>query len=117
MDIDNLAREVTRQLEFYSNFVQDEVDVIAKEVSTDTAKRLKQTSPERTGKYATGWKVKKNKGNYIVHNAVAPQLTHLLENGHMNRDGSRTAPVVHIKPVELDGIREFEEKLIRRIEQ
>lgn len=95
------------------NLVRDEAEKVAKE----GVKSLKSTSPRNKratasrGKYAKGWRVKKENSrgevHCIIHNATDYQLTHLLEKGHLNRDGSKTAPRVHIKPVEEECISSF----------
>lgn len=121
MNVDQLADEIARQLAFYSQFVDEEIEEVAKEVTQEAAMKLKQISPVADysggGKYASGWKVKKVGKSYVVHNAKAYQLTHLLEKGHATRDGGRTQPQPHIKPVEEMTNREFEERLIRRIQE
>lgn len=113
----DLAKEIARQLALYANFVEEDLNEVADEVADDAVSKLKRTSPERTGDYAKGWNKKKKGNNRTVHNATHPQLTHLLENGHVNRDGSRTRSYPHIKPVEEDIIKDFEVKLTRRLEQ
>lgn len=92
------------------------MDVVAKE----SMRKLRSTSPRKTGDYARGWQVKKmtpkNGGKIaevIVWNKTDYQLTHLLENKHeiVNRDhrgniqsyGETSVghgQVIHIKPVE-----------------
>lgn len=117
MDIDNLANEISRQLALYANAVEEDVDKAAREVSKEGKVKLQQTSPEKTGDYAKGWAIKKKGNNYILWNATDYQLTHLLENGHVNRDGSRTTPQPHIKPVEKRMIKDFEKEIRRVVEE
>ena len=86
------------------------------EVAKETVKELKSTSPKKTGGYAKGWARKKVGTAQVVHNSTNYQLTHLLENGHANRDGGRTPGRPHIAPAEQKAIDEFEkrvEKVIR----
>lgn len=91
----------------------DEVNVAADEafekVANECAKRLKETSPRRTGKYARSWTVDsaRRRGHidtYWVHNKNYYRLTHLLEKGHVieNAKGTygRTKARPHIAPVE-----------------
>ena len=99
--------------------IQDEADKIAKE----GVKVLKATSPKNKkntasrGRYAKGWRSKKfvSRGSvhYIIHNATDYQLTHLLEKGHLTRNGGKTTPIVHIKPVEEQCVSEY----IKNVEQ
>ncbi|MFJ3386623.1 HK97 gp10 family phage protein [Lysinibacillus sp. NPDC086135] len=113
--IDNFAKEIVKELERFSQYVAEEVEASAKSVSKKSVQKLKQTSPVGDyaggGSYAKGWRVKKVGDNYTVHNATDYQLTHLLENGHVNRDGTRTPAYPHIKKVEQEAIREFEREL------
>lgn len=117
MNIDKFANEIARELERFSQYVAEEVEQAAKDVSKLSAKRLKTTSPVGSyangGDYAKGWRVKKVGNNYTVYNATNYQLTHLLEHGHVNRNGSRAQAFPHIKKAEQEAIREFE----RRLEQ
>ena len=101
----------------YGDDIQELIQAEAEKIAKDGVKLLKATSPKNKrnaktrGKYAKGWRVKKEsrRGSVhcIIHNATDYQLTHLLEKGHLNRDGSRTPPIVHIKPVEEKCISEY----------
>ena len=82
-----------------------------KEVAEKTAETLRQGGPynERSGKYTRDWDVKLRKRSYssvtmteeyTVYNKKNYQLTHLLEKGHVSRNGSRVRPFEHIKPAE-----------------
>lgn len=75
------------------------------DVSKESAQKLRNTSPVKTGTYARGWAVKKEgEMDAVVHNRTDYQLTHLLENGHVikNKKGTygRTRGIKHIEPVE-----------------
>jgi len=85
------------------------VNEAAQEVSKDGAQKLKATSPKKTGKYATSWKVKKVGTKWVTYN-TRYRLTHLLEKGHAKVNGGRVPAKVHIAPVEQDMIEEFTRK-------
>ena len=71
-------------------------------------KILKADSPEKTGDYAKGWRMKKTSKGYIVHNKTDYQLTHLLEHGHARKGGGRDVKAkVHIRPAEENAIKAF----------
>ena len=74
-------------------------------VGREAVQKLKNTSPRRTGSYASGWgKKKQGEMDVVVYNRTDASLTHLLENGHVikNKKGTygRTHGIKHIKPVE-----------------
>ena len=50
---------------------------------------MSANSPKDTGDYKKGWRIKQDKArkSIIVHNATDYQLTHLLEHGHVKRNG------------------------------
>lgn len=104
----SVAIQVEKILDEYSVEVKratnNSMDVVAKEAVS----KLRNTSPRRTGAYARGWKLKRERGSggintVTVHNRVY-QLTHLLENGHIvrNKKGTygRAPGIKHIAPVE-----------------
>lgn len=116
----DLTNAVMQALTQYSDDVLKQTKVIIKEETDDLVQKLKNTSPKRkgSGSYAKGWTSKLNYENnlsasYTVYNKTDYQLTHLLEFGHANRDGSRTEGIPHIAPAEEDTI----QKITKRIEK
>ena len=117
---ENLAQAVKNYLENYAEDISEEVEQTSDKVGKEARDELKQTSPKRTGKYAKGWTVKKdrkNKNYYTVKvwNKTDYQLTHLLEFGHATRNGSRTKPIPHIRPVEEKYKQVYERELKEKI--
>lgn len=107
MDRDGITISVQVKdiLDTYSKEMKEEVDGVLKEVSKEAVAQLKTTSPKSgaSGKhYAGGWRAKREKKgqSYIIHNALKPGLTHLLEYGHAKVNGGKTKAIPHIKPVE-----------------
>jgi len=115
--VDNFTDLISRELQAFSNHCEEEVRKASRDQAKKGVEKLKATSPTRGGNtsYATGWKTKKKGNAHIIYNEKKPQLTHLLENGHVNRDGSRTSAIVHIKPVEQEVIEGFISTLERGI--
>lgn len=113
----DLAREVNRLLAQYSESVVENVDEVAKEVAQEGVDMLKARSPKRYGKYSKGWRVKKVKGKYVIHNKTNYQLTHLLEKGHAKVGGGRVPAKVHIAPVEQELIEELQRRVIEAVDQ
>lgn len=107
-------------LDQYEERVEKAANEAFNEVATEAVQKLKNSSPKLTGKYAKGWKKKKQGDGYVVYNAEAPGLTHLLENGHVirNQYGSygRTTAQKHIAPVEQWANVEVEERIRRELE-
>jgi hypothetical protein len=113
INIDQLAAEIAKGLAEYSQDVVEKVNVSSEKVGKAAVKKLKQTSPKKTGKYAKSWTMKTEKAigqphTRIIH-AKAPhyRLTHLLEYGHAKVGGGRVEGRPHIRPAEEEVIREF----------
>ena len=112
-NVNQIANAVNQILKEYSNGVGEKIDVIAGTVAKRGAKKLKVAGSFKdiSGDYRTGWRAKKVKGKWVVHNATDYQLTHLLEKGHALAGGGRAKAYPHIKPVEEEMIKEFEEEI------
>ncbi len=107
----NFRETVRKFLDDYNVDVMTEVYEALDEVSKETVSKLKQTSRQfkGTGDYAKGWTRTLEKGRLkvgaIVHGKKPTYaLAHLLENGHVTRNGTgrtfgRTPAHVHIEPV------------------
>ena len=113
----DLSSQLNDVLQLYKDDVLSEVKSICKEESDDLVNTLKNTSPKRTGKYAKSWTAQDQSdsslsASFIVYNKRY-QLTHLLENGHLNRDGSRTEAIPHIAPA----VAEVETSVLERIQE
>ena len=124
VDINHIASAVNDILQEYGAEIAEDAAVSAQEVGKEVVKQLKKTSPKRpkSGKYAKSWKMdftqtRWGSSQVIVYNDKHYQLTHLLENGHANRDGGRTDAIPHIKPAEEFAIKAFEEKITELIER
>lgn len=115
--INDLANEITRELQRYANIVEEDMEVTKEKVANDLVNELKQKSPKNTGKYGKGWRKKTDGSAIVVHNALKPQLTHLLEKGHAKAGGGRVPAKVHIAPAEEKAINEFTELIEGAIQQ
>lgn len=80
-------------------------------------------SSESEGKYKKGWRFKLwSESSYYtgftIHNVARPQITHLLEHGHLTRDGkTRVDKVEHIVPAEEWAANYLEKVLKGQIER
>ena len=124
---EDLSNVVMNYLTNYKEDIDDEVIETVDEVTKEAKEELIKISPRgtahRQNPYYRGWAVKLSKkktGTYhkVIWNKTNYQLTHLLEFGHITRNGGRTKAIPHIRPVEQKYKVEFVEKLenkIRRI--
>ena len=116
--IDGLAAAIQKELAAYSQDVTDGIKADCKQVAEECRKEIKQNSPELTGDYKKGWRVKTNFESredirLTVHNKTDYQLTHLLEKGHAGVGGTAkgsAAPHPHIAPAEQHAA----EKLVKK---
>ena len=117
---EDLEKVLKKYLEDYVEDITEDVGEVTDSVTKEAVEELKQKSPKgkgsRANPYHTGWtkqKGKLNKGRYTIkiHNKTNYQLTHLLEFGHATRNGGRTNPISHIRPIEEKYKKEYEEKI------
>ena len=120
-----LDKVVMEELDSFYNLCVEDIQEASNNAAKWAAKELRKTSPVgkswRTGgEYAARWKVDRKKmrtgARTIVYNDGMYMLTHLLEHGHPLPQGGRAQAKIHIKPVEEEANRRFEEELKRRIE-
>ena len=117
----DVASEIGKILKEYGNDVADSIKEVTKAVSKKGAQAVKANAKADfggTGKYASGWTSQIETNQYsaqgIIYNKKVPGLPHLLEKGHALRGGGRSGWVngrEHIKPVEDEVIRAFEEEI------
>lgn len=121
---DELQKAVMDYLENYKEDIDEDVIETVDEITKKARDELKQTSPRgkgtRSNPYYKGWAIKLNKkrsGVYhkVIWNKTNYQLTHLLEFGHVTRNGGRTKAIPHIRPIEQKYNVEFVDKLEKKI--
>lgn len=120
--VDDLTRLIVSELEEYTKDIdesmQKEIDDLAKEVKKDLESN--SNVPELTGDYKRGFYIKKNaQGMGYKRVTVANkkyQLTHLLENGHALINGGRTKSFKHWESAQIiaDTLPERMEEVIKR---
>lgn len=133
VSIDNLSSAIFKQLTEYKENIEEEVVETSNKLIKEASKELKQISPKSkktvrlkggtivtSGSYAKSWSIKNGKKakdiySKIAYNRKHYRLTHLLEFGHANRDGSRTKPIPHIRKTEDKYKEKFIEELERKI--
>lgn len=118
----NSLLDIKSILNDYTHDIQDGITEVAQKVAKNGADTLKKTSPKTNrntkhrGKYAKGWRVKKNIGkgyvNCTIHNATDWQLTHLLEREHLTHNGGKYVPKKkHIEPVHDKCVEDFKNEV------
>lgn len=105
IQVQQLEIEIAKELSAYTQEVADGIKKEVKTVAKEMVQELKQTSPSNTGQYAKGWKYEVSYESQEdirvrVYNSKKPQLTHLLENGHVKQNGGRVNGKPHIGPAE-----------------
>ena len=118
--IGDLAAQISRELQRYSNLVTEEMETAKTEVAKDLVDELKSVSAPytpRTKAYNKGWRIKKAGKKLVVHNKTDYQITHLLEHGHAKAGGGRVPAKVHIAPAEQKAMEQFVEKVERALRQ
>lgn len=115
MSSPDLSTQIKQILTEYTDDIKAGIEESAIIIGDEAVKKLKQISPEKTGKYKKGWtKSITNAPTFVkvvVYNRTASQLTHLLEFGHALSNGKRTKAIPHIKPTEAESVKRFEEEI------
>lgn len=119
----DISDAIMSELKTYSSNLVSKINVSSKKCANKLRRELEATSPEETGKYKKGWRVKQiyksnSLSRYVVHNATDYQLTHLLEYGHAINGGTqRVAPRPHIAQAEETVINEFLQEVNKAIQE
>ena len=122
--IDGLAEAIAGVLEEYQTEIERGTKEAVQKVAKAGVKALKDTSPG-SGGYAKGWTSTIQEGRLFssatIHNKEKPGLVHLLEHGHVTRNGTGrtfnpTPAHVHVAPVEEALIADFEKAIVEVIE-
>lgn len=109
------ADEIAKTLQEYTSEVEEGLEDAKEKAAKNGAKALKSSSPKRSGRYAKGWRAKKDGTAWVIHNATRYQIAHLLEKGHAKKGGGRVGGIAHIAPVEETTIKEYEKEVERVI--
>ena len=130
-----LASEILKEMELYTDNVSAAVSKAVDDIAVDSMRKLQATRSAHGSnvwkRYPLGWTIKrkmptkgKNKGRKtaIVYNRDHYRLTHLLENGHVIKNGTgrtygRTRSFEHIGPVNEEAQKRLEEAIMEAIEK
>lgn len=120
---DQLQTEIMGILNEYNNNVTEGTKEAVKKVVKFGVNEVRAASRSfgGSGKYARGWTSQVESGRLsaqgAIYNGKTPGLPHLLENGHAKRGGGFVSGRTHIKPVEEEVNRIFEETVKKNISE
>lgn len=124
---ETFSDEISKILEEYEENVVDNVGEISLKIGKSGAQAIKNESNAKfndvhlpKGRYGSGWKAEVTENTRLktvvtIHNSKYPGLPHLLEYGHLTRNGKRTAARPHIKPIEDQITKQFEAEVIAKL--
>ena len=120
--IDNLAEEINKILDEYSDGIADGMDIATRKVAQLGARVINASASGKfKGRYySKSWTQQTTKyrlGSQGVIYSRLQGLPHLLEYGHANRGGGRTPGREHIAPAEREIIAAFEREVTNSIEK
>lgn len=130
--VDKLEKEIKEILDEYADELNNNVALVVQEIARVGVNDLRANSRaklKRSKKYAPGWRYdifRERLYTYaVIHNSKQPGLPHLLEYGHVTRNGTGrivkenakqpTPAHQHIKEIEDAIVRDFTEKVIDKL--
>ena len=125
--IDKLSDAIGTILKEYEDETLENIGAVAEAMGKKGVRTLRQESrrqfPKGSGEYARGWKMQKSQSrlsSYVTIYNDHYSLPHLLEHGHVVRNGTdRVYPSVigreHIKPVDDKLVEEFERGVVEKL--
>lgn len=101
--IDDISNEIAKALTSYTEDVGKAIEEEIVSTSKKVLAEVRDKAPRRTGKYAKGFKMKKDDSkssvNRIIYNKDKPGLVHLMELGYAKRGGQgRVEGRPHLSP-------------------
>ena len=119
---EDFGKALNNYLENYVEDIEDDVTETTDTMTREAREELKRISPVgETGRYHKGWTIKqakkgKHKYSRVIWNRTDYQLTHLLEFGHVKRNGTGWVEAEpHIRPTEKKYKVKFTETLEKKI--
>jgi hypothetical protein len=118
--INNLDEAIADILEDYSTAITNTVNEQTEKAANQLKKDISADAPVRTGKQKKSWRVTKKKIAgidllAIVHSTDYRKV-HLLENGHLTRNGvTRTKPMRYISKNEEKIIEQYQRDVVTAI--
>lgn len=118
ISIDDMATEIMKGLTEYADLVTTDMKKAVKVSSTLAKNEIKANAPVDSGDYANSWATMTNTETsnsleMTVYSKNRGSLTHLLENGHANRNGGRTKAYPHISQAEQSATQKLEDEILK----
>ena len=122
VQIDGLADAVMEGLMEYNDLAADNVKKAVKKAGTTVRDEIRNTAPERTGRYAKSWTSKTTEETatsmqVTVYSPSRYMLAHLLEHGHAKRGGGRVRAIPHIAPAQEVGEEQLEQDILSALKE
>lgn len=125
MTADDLAKALSEACEEFTDEIKEKIENKINQIAEEAVEEVKTLAPVYHGKskkiskgrYKKSWKYKidKERGNLtatVYASGKQYNLTHLLENGHLNRDGtSRSKAFPHISIANENAVKKAEKML------
>lgn len=120
--VEDLAREVMKEMQAYADLATDEMKVAVKNAADTVKKVASEKAPKKTGKYSKSFATTKRKEKsysveYAVWSPTDYRRVHLLEFGHAKRGGGRTRAFPHMAPAEQAGKEQLEKDITAILEK
>lgn len=120
--LEKLDKAISKILADYADDISANADEITVKMGQKGAAALRQESAADfggTGRYAKGWTYKVDQHRLytevIIYNKT-PGLPHLLEHGHLMRNGRRWTPKKqHIGPIEEQLVSQYEKEVLAKV--
>lgn len=106
---DEISKSLQTIFKSYSISIVDKVNTLTDETAKDLKKELAQTSPVGyRGKLKKSWRLKKEMiggiDEKVTVHSTEYQIVHLVENGHVTRDGKSRSRAYHFVKKAVDKI-------------
>lgn len=125
MTADDLAKALSEACEEFTDEIKEKIENKINQIAKETDEEVKNLAPVYHGKskkiskgrYKKSWKYKIDKERGSINAVVYASgkqynLTHLLKNGHLNRDGtSRSKAFPHISIANENAVKKAEKML------
>lgn len=113
-----IAAVIIQELYNYTDDLKKDIKRKTREVAKWAKKEVAEKSPVKTTEYSKNWGMRTKVGdNYIsirVRQRKKPQLTHLLEYGHLTRNHKDKAKAIpHIEKVQQQATAELDNEIFK----